>query len=278
MNKALILLMTFFVLNTICEMNVYAVEKYNEKKMFSLKINKDFYKSGKAYYINDSESVYILDMGSKCVYVYNSLGKQLLTLKTDFECFEGENVDITTNEVGDVLIYTENLLKIYSKQGKLIKEIRRKIYPQKLLFSDSKIYSSATGDVIYELSKTNHGLRQKKYIKDFKVENANRDGKVSLRDTKENRNIELPTEISNSRNMNHNFKSINSIDNVGNLYVNYQSKSDKNQSLLVKFDKNGYLLAKFERMPLRINNDTETIYDGKIEDDSLSFYKWEKEE
>ncbi len=258
--------------------NAMAAEKYIENKLLSIKLSDDFLKSAKAYYVDDNENIYIFNVDSGMVDIYDKNGKLYTTIKTNLEYISGENVDITTNEHGDILIYNENVLKIYNKQGNLIKEINRKMYPQTLMFSDGAIYSMDTGDVIYEITPNAKPLKQNKHLRDYSWSSDSKyQGKsIPITDKKEGRKINVPFEVVNSGSNNYNFQRIKDIDKAGNIYVNYESKTEKTKNMIVKYDKNGNLLAKFKDWPVRINQQTEAVYNNKIENGFLSFYKWEK--
>jgi hypothetical protein len=261
---------------------VLAVEKYIERKMFSIKMTDEYLKDSKAYYIDDNENVYIYNLNLEVVDVYDKNGILNSTIKTDISYVPGENVNITANEHGNILIYSENMLMIYNKEGYLLKRINQKLYPQTLRFSDGLIYSLDTGKTIYEIvpsSKTAKASKQSKYTRDFSW-NSNKQNQgesiVALTDKKEGKKINIPFRVTNPNSNTFKFQRVTDIDNADHIYVSYVSENSNFKNMIVKYDNQGNFLAKFEEWPLRVNQHTETVYSNKYENGYLSFYKWEK--
>lgn len=273
-----------------------AEEKYIEKKMFSIEIPDNFYQSGKSYYVDNNENIYVLDMGSGNAYVYDKDGNLTKTIKYE-DVKPGINREwkITANDEGEVLIYSTVKLIIYDKQGKLNKESERKDHSEKLNFEDGNIYSHNEGEIIHKTYSKAKPIKEKKYpanyeydskwlYKQFDKENPNKI--IPLRDKKGSKAISIPLEIGTSKLGPYRFQRIVEIDYAGNIYVQYATEtkfsgdkytgSAETYDILIKFDNMGNIKARFEDCPLNINKTTETLYDSKIENNNLTFIKWEK--
>lgn len=247
-------------------------ENYASKQMFSINVSTNPH----AYYIDDNENAYSFDIGAGTIEAYDKNGKQILKIKTDIKPMAYENVDVTANESGDILVYTENLLKIYDRKGNLVKAINQKMYPQRLAFSGKTVYSIDSGKIVCELDGNTKPVKQKRFVRDFSYKSKNAEKAILVESKKDKKQVSLPNAIAGPKSQNYKFDRLNDVDDGGNIYVFYKPQTENTGDMLVKFDDKGQQLAKFEGWPLKINKQTEAVYSAKREDGRLTFYKQEK--
>ena len=249
-----------------------AQETYTSKQMFSINVSTNPH----AYYIDDNENAYSFDIGAGTIEAYDKTGKQILKIPTDIKPMANENVDVTANEIGEVLVYTENLLKIYDRKGNLIKAVTQKMYPQRLAFSGKTIYSIDSGKVVYVLDGDTKAIKQKKFVRDFSYKRKTTEKGIVIESKKDKKQINLPGAVAGEKSQNYKFDRVNDVDDVGHIYAFYKPQTGNSGDMLVKFDDKGNQVAKFDGWPLKINKQTETVYSAKREDGRLTFYKQEK--